>query len=127
MADAFLRSLQQALQSNSKSTVLKSLGWLIAMLLSATVWSGRSDTNQWLVVMLAIFSGIAIATYIGFYIYFALKDPELLRSEKYTIQKMAIQHGFIGDDASGFFKVTQIVNTPLLTDSKKEDLSKQIK
>lgn len=127
MADKILRSLQQALQSNSKSTVLKSLGWLIAILSSSTIAASRYGLDKWLVIMFGILDGVAILAYIGFYFFFALKDPELLRSEKYTIQKMAIQHGFIGDDISGFVKFVKVDDVALLADTKSEEVGKEEK
>lgn len=127
MADQFLQTLQQALQRNAKSTVLKSLGWLIALLLPATILASRYGMDKWLVVMFAVLDCLAILVYIAAYIFFALKDPEQLRSEKYSIQKMAIQHGFIGDDISGFFKVSKIGNVPVLEDSKGNQKGKEDK
>jgi len=121
----FLQSLQQALQRNSKSTVLKSLGWLIGILLSATVAASHYGTDKWLVVMLAILDCFVIVTYVAAYVFFAIKNPELLRSEKYSIQKLAIQHGFVGDDKSGFFKVTKIGVIPLVEDTKATDKTKE--
>jgi hypothetical protein len=127
MADQFLQTLQQALQRNAKSTVLKSLGWLIALLLPATIFASRYGTDKWLVVMFAVLDCLAILVYIAAYIFFALKDPEQLRSEKYSIQKMAIQHGIIGDDISGFIKITKVGGVPLLDNSSTDEKGKEDK
>ena len=127
MADQFIQTLQQALQRNAKSTVLKSLGWLVAILLSGTVASSHYGNDKWLVVLFAILAGISILVYIAAFVFFAIKNPDLLRSEKYSIQKMAIEHGFIGDDMSGLIKIVKIGNVPLLEDEKPGDKSKENK
>jgi hypothetical protein len=125
MADQLIQILQQALQRNTKSTVLKSLGWLIALLLAATVFASRYGLDKWLVILFAVLDCIAIVVYIGFFIYFAFKNPDLLRSEKFTIQKMAIQHGLIGDDLTGFFKVPKGGEVPLVEGSKADENKKK--
>ncbi len=49
----------------------------------------------------------SIALYIVGFIYFGLTDKDALRSETFSIQKMAIQKGFIGDDKSGYIPLEQ--------------------
>ena len=51
--------------------------------------------------MLAVLAAIAILFYLGAYVYFASRDPDALRSERYSIQKLAIERGFIGDSTAG--------------------------
>jgi hypothetical protein len=41
-----------------------------------------------------------------------LKDPDLLRSEKYSLQKTAIEHGLIGDNHVGLFEENDKVEKP---------------
>jgi hypothetical protein len=124
MADHFTQLVQQALQRNTKSTVLKSLGWLVGILSATTVFSSKYSSYEWLVVLLAVLDALAVIVYIGFFMFFAFKDPDLLRSEKYSIQKMAIQHGLIGDDLSGLFKIPKIGDVPLLEGSKTDENKK---
>jgi hypothetical protein len=127
LPDQLLQSIQQAWQRNAKSTVLKSLGWLIALLLPSTIAASHYGTDKWLVVMLAILVCISILVYIGAYVFFTIKNPDLLRSEKFGIQKMAIQHGLVGDDLSGFFKVGRIAGIPLIEEKSSDDKTKEIK
>ncbi len=35
------------------------------------------------------------------YLYFMFKDPDALRSENYSLEKLAIQRGLAGDSTSG--------------------------
>ena len=39
--------------------------------------------------------------YLGAYVYCLVTDRDALRSETYTIQKMAIEKGFVGDSLTG--------------------------
>jgi|GEM_PF-2842538 hypothetical protein len=125
MPDQFTQLVQEALQRNTKSTVLKPLGWLIGLLLTATIFASRFGLDKWLVVMLAVLDCIAVIIFFVAYIYFGCKDPDLLRSEKFSIQKMAIQHGLIGDDLSGFFKIPKAGNVTLIGDVKTDEKNKE--
>ena len=51
--------------------------------------------------MLGVFTAITFLVYLAFYIYFALTDPDALRSESYSIQKLALEKGFLGDSIIG--------------------------
>jgi len=55
--------------------------------------------------MLAIAGGASIILYLIAYIYFAIKSPDYLRTERYSIQKMAIERGLVGDSTAGFFRM----------------------
>jgi hypothetical protein len=125
MPDQITQILHEAMQRNTKSTVLKSLGWLVGILSASTILASHYGLDKWLVVMFATLDCTSIVVYITAYIYFAFKDPDLLRSEKFTIQKMAIQHGIVGDDISGFIKVVKIGDTPLLADTKSTEAGKE--
>ena len=127
MADELYQILQQALQRNTKSTVLRPLSWLVGLLLTATIFASRFGMDKWLVVMLAVLDCLAIILYFAAYIFFGHKDPDLLRSEKFTIQKMAIQHGLIGDDISGMFKIPKLGDIPLIEDVKNDQKNKEDK
>ena len=61
--------------------------------------------------MLGVSAAVAIVLYLIAYIYFAFKNPDELRSESYSIQKLAIEKGFIGDSISGDVNVKNITPT----------------
>ena len=105
MPDHFLQILQQALMRNSKSTVLTSLSWLIGLLLPAIILASAYATDKWVVVMLGILLGLAVILFLAAFVFFACTNPELLRSEKYVIQKMALEQGLMGDDLTGYVKI----------------------
>ncbi len=57
--------------------------------------------------MFGTFSGLSMLLYLVAYVFFALTDKDALRSEKFFLQKMAIEKGFIGDDLTGYIKVIE--------------------
>lgn len=102
MAAPIWSILQQALASGSRSTVLKPLGWLIALTLSGTIATFKLNPDVWFTHVMGGMCITSILLYIAGYIYFGITDKDALRSETFTIQKMAIQKGFVGDDSTGF-------------------------
>lgn len=44
---------------------------------------------------------LVTAIYLGAYIYFMFKNPDALRSETFTLRKMAIEKSLHGDDLTG--------------------------
>jgi membrane protein implicated in regulation of membrane protease activity len=105
MAEQIWGALSQALSSGSRSTVLKPLGWLVALTMAGSIGAFASVAPFWFSLILALFLFASIALYIASYCYFAVRDPDSLRSEHFSIQKLAIQKGFIGDDRAGLLKI----------------------
>ena len=102
-----IRSLfQQASVQGSKSTALSPLGWALAILVGGLV--GVQHYN------VAVSVGIVLTAYIAAYFWFAFKSPEYLRSERYSLSKMAIEKSVKGDDIAGFFS-PEVVSEQLPT------------
>ncbi|MDP9524255.1 hypothetical protein [Pseudomonas putida] len=102
MAGPIWSMLQQALASGSRSTVLKPLGWLIALTLAGTITTFKLNPDAWFTHVMGGLCTLSILFYLAGYVYFAITDKDALRSETFSIQKMAIQNGFVGDDTTGF-------------------------
>src|SRR5262249_35549561 len=82
----------------SRSDVLKPLAWLIGLLIAAAallVFSGKAP--DWLLVTIGVSLAASVAIYVVAYCYCLIKNPDALRSEKYSLHKMAIEHGIYGD------------------------------
>jgi phage shock protein PspC (stress-responsive transcriptional regulator) len=109
--------LQEALTRSAKSTALKPLAGLVAALLAGCVASSHWGVDEWLVRLLAILTCVTIAIFLAAYIYFALTNVDALRSEKFTIQKMALEKGFRGDDLTGYFKLKDKGGLPAIADA----------
>src|SRR6266478_5387534 len=115
--------LQSVFSHSSRSTVLKPLGWIISILSASTISSFSFGAPMWIGTMFGTFSGLSMLLYLVAYVFFALTDKDALRSEKFFLQKMAIEKGFIGDDLTGYIKV---IETPVgrpaeLPEPSKED------
>ena len=67
-------------------------------MLVATV---RLDTPTWVAITIMVFIGVTLAMYLVAYVYCLINDKEALRSETYSIQKLAIEKGFVGDNLAG--------------------------
>jgi hypothetical protein len=124
MVDPFITILQKALVHGSRSTVLKPLAWLVGICSVASIAAFHFKSPAWIGTMFGILAGGTIIFYLIAYVYFGLTDKDTLRSEKFSLQKLAIQKGFIGDDFTGYIKISDRVQPPLLpaeTDQKEQE------
>ena len=94
--------MQQAQVQGSRSTVLNPLGWLLAILLATLTACQFAHADHWVSVALAVAAGVTVLLYLTAYVYFAMREPDALRSERYSLSKMAIERSRTGDDLSGF-------------------------
>jgi hypothetical protein len=85
----------------SRSDVLKPLAWLIGILATATIVPLFDKPPEWLLIALVTGLMLCVALYGCAYVFCLLKDRDALRSEKYSLQKMAIEHGMYGDSRIG--------------------------
>ncbi len=109
--------LEQASAKGSKSTILKPLGWMMGICISATLTSAHFKLPEWVVYLFAGFSCITMVLYLTAYLYCLFKDRDALRSETYSIQKLAIEKGFVGDDLSGSLEVEKTSSGQLIEGS----------
>jgi len=93
--------LEQATAKGTRATVLKPIGWMMVILVSATLSSFYFKAPPWLGVMFAVFACLTMVLYLLAYTYCLFTDKDALRSETYSIQKLAIEKGFVGDDIMG--------------------------
>lgn len=103
--------------SGSKSTILKPLTWLISILIGGFIFLINFKAPNWTIILFSIVICIILILFIFVYIFCLIKDRDALRSEKYSIQKMAIEKGIIGDNLSG------IVPDSLISRLTNRDLS----
>ncbi len=91
----------EASAKGARSTALHALQWVIAMLLTSIPVTSITGAPSWLLIGLSIALGVILVTFVCAYIYFLIKSPDALRSESYTLSKMAIERGLVGDNLSG--------------------------
>ena len=105
--------------SGSKSTILKPLTWFLSLVIGGLILLIKLGAPNWTIVLFAIIVCIAILLFFFAYVYCLFKDRDALRSEKYSIQKMAIEKGIIGDNIVG------IINEATIQKIDNADLSNQ--
>lgn len=82
-----------------RSTILNPLQWIWLPLLIAVIFSAYL-LHSWLTTALFILLCVVFVVFIGAFIFALLTEPELLRSEKYLVEKLAIEH-HLGDSKYG--------------------------
>ena len=87
----FLRAFfEEASAKGARSTALHSLQWGMGMLLAGIPVALWADAPTWILVTLVVLLCTVVATYLLAYVYLLFKEPDALRSEQFTTQKMAL-------------------------------------
>lgn len=108
MAIEIIRQLfQQSDASGAKSTILKPITWFISLLVAGLMCALYFKANNLIIVFFIILISFACAIFFFAFIFCLFKNPDALRSETYSIQKMAIEKGIFGDTNSGTFLIEQ--------------------
>lgn len=104
----FLRlvsTLREQMQAElSRSDVLRVLIWPILILLLIFISATYANAPSWALIAIAAFAGIFLVIYAVSFIYLLFTDRDALRSEKYSLPKMAIEHGIYGDSNIGLLE-----------------------
>jgi hypothetical protein len=77
---------------------------MATLLVAGLIGSLSVHSVEWVQVFLAGLLSVDFLAFIGAYGYFALTNPESLRTEKFTLQKIAIEHGLVGDSTTGLLR-----------------------
>jgi hypothetical protein len=92
---------------NAKSTAMSPILWLIAVVFSGTgtlYWA----TQEINIVYCGLFFIFCLLVYaMKCYDFFMKNDPDRLQSERFSIKKMELQQGQIGDNTSGLINQSQ--------------------
>lgn len=96
----FSSMLQSAAAQGSRSTVLRPLSWLLAIGAAAVVATIEAKAPQWVVAVFVVVCALTVFIYLCAYLYCLFNDRDALRSETYSIQKLAIEKGY-GDSGTG--------------------------
>ncbi|CNF16523.1 Uncharacterised protein [Yersinia rohdei] len=109
----------QANLSGEKSTVVHTILWLVGIIVLALIFLVYKNAPVWLVITFVIFITFILVFYGFVYWHCLTSDPDLLRSEKHVIQKMAIQRQVIGDSDTGVIEkvITPESTTKVLANS----------
>ncbi len=113
--------LERAFAQKLRSTAIEPVQWVLALLLAATVGGPAVGAPAWLEILLASLSGSTVLFFGVCYVFFMRKNPDALRSERYTLQKMALERGILGDNTTGPLKQDELEAQPLrATDAERQ-------
>ena len=103
MIEQAFNALSRSSASGSKKTALAPFQWLLGLILSALLVADQTGSeNGWVVILLLLFAGIAFSVTCLAALYLLFKRPDFLRSERFSIEKLMIERGLVGDTTSGF-------------------------
>lgn len=116
MANLIQSFFSEASAKGARSTALHALQWVMAILLASLPILLFAEAPDWLFYVIICAFAAVMVTFLIAYIYLLFKDPDALRSERYSLSKMAIEHGLVGDSLSGLQEPETVEGTT--TDSK---------
>jgi hypothetical protein len=99
------RILNRATMHGSRSTVLAPLTVALGVFLSGTLISVLIKAPESLTWVMAGCVVLCALTFLGAFIFCLITDKDSLRTEKFHLEKMAIEHGIIGDSTAGIIQV----------------------
>lgn len=105
-----IKFVSEANQSGGKSTILRPVYGIALFCLLATIAGFYFKFPLWINIVFACFTFLLILVAIYMILFCLHTDKDALRSEWYSINKKAIEHGFLGDDKTGFVKLGNKTN-----------------
>jgi uncharacterized membrane protein len=124
MAWEFIRYLaEHALERSSRSSVVTTLIIMGGLLATALLASAFERAPPWMSIFFAVLLGLDFVAFLAAYAFFAYKAPDSLRSERFYLQKMAIERGLVGDSLTGLIPARESTLLPSSNadESKKPD------
>lgn len=113
--------LEQASAKGGRSTALHPLQWAFGLVLAALVGVAPFTPPAWLMISLLALAGVILVMIIIAYVFFMRSNPDYLRSENYTLQKMAIERGVFGDSITGLMPRIDMTRTETGGESDKQE------
>jgi hypothetical protein len=90
------------------------LYWFAGIFLTALIGAIRLNAPHWIDVVIVGILCACCCLFLAAYVYFAMKNPDALRSERYGLSKMALQMSRLGDTAKGF-EIKEVKSLPSTT------------
>jgi hypothetical protein len=103
----------------SRSSITNPLQWTMVILLVAILSCALARLPSWVIVFLLVCFGLVFCLFLYAYLHFMHTKPDVLRSEQFHLQKMAIEHGYVGDSIHGLTEATNVSNEVKLLESAK--------
>jgi hypothetical protein len=109
-----VQSLREQMHATlARSDVLRALIWPIGILMTATLGLTFAKAPDWLLIVFAVLVVLSILLYGAAYTFCLINDRDALRSEKYSLHKMAIEHGVYGDSRIGLIEPDPVLPNPV--------------
>ena len=123
MQEFFSAILNQVNSIGSRSTVLKELKWIITIFLSAIYFLVDIKASDIMLYIIGVMLFFTFLTFLYTHLICLKKNPELLRSESYSLNKLKIEKGYIGDNLHGLSEIDLIKKLPIgiSDDGNKDD------
>jgi hypothetical protein len=102
MPDFLYSFLQRATTTGARSTVLTDLRWFLGLVISGLLIAWHIQSPSWLLALFGVVLGLAVLIYFCAFIYFGITNPDALRSERFSLSKLAIERSITGDSVKGF-------------------------
>ena len=109
-----MSALTRSAASGSRSTALAPLHCMLVLVFISFLGSVWIGTPSWVLVLFGAISAGVVLLEVGAYVYLLLNDRDALRSERFTIEKMKIEKGILGDTVLGFREVVEGAKAPTL-------------
>lgn len=97
--------INQASVGQSRSSVLNPIQWLLVILIVGFCLSLGFHAPTLLMIVLGVGIALALLLFFAAYVYFGKTNPDALRSESYSLTKLAIQNRLMGDSLAGVRQV----------------------
>ncbi len=106
--------LRQATAQGSRSTVLRPLQWFVGICIVGLLGCLKYGAPLGVLILFVVMVALIFLLFMGAYIYCLCTDKDALRSETYSIQKLAIERGLVGDSTVGIFEIEETLGGHLI-------------
>jgi hypothetical protein len=78
----------------SRSSILNPLQWMTVILVGGLASFVFAHAPTWLIILMAVLLSLTFALFAAGFIYFMIREPGTLRSERYSLLKGAMDRGY---------------------------------
>jgi hypothetical protein len=107
MLDQLKSWLDLAQIGQSRSSITNPLQWTMVILIGGMVLCAILRLPDWIIIVLLVCLALVVALFLYAYLHFMHTKPDVLRSEQFHLQKLAIEHGLVGDSIHGLIDETK--------------------
>jgi hypothetical protein len=104
----------------SRSSVLNPLQWVLVILLLGLGILVMAKADSWIIIGVGVCAFLDLAVLFAAYLYFMFKDPAALRSEGFSLQKLALEKGLVGDSLQGLKTIDAVTASLVVTAPEKK-------